>query len=272
MFLAHFKSQKIADLETDEELKLFVATLTLWKAMTGSKGEMTKEESILNQTFIKNSFGHLTIEQIGIAARMSFAGELGIDVNMYDKGFAPLYIGRVLSAYVKKNDDLLSKAMNQAKKLAANIPEQKRTLAQKREDVRGIIRTYLKKIVSDRKFEIDFKSNAFRVICVYKKNILSVDDLKKEYVELAEKDLKDFMDANALNHFLLNNIRADRDNRLNSYMEFRHNLDFALSLEDIDKWVDSIPEKVLWPDEPLEQPDEPLEQENQDNNQDNTNG
>lgn len=247
MFLAHFKSKKIADLQTDEEINAFVATLTMWKAMTGMKSEMSEPEAIINQTFIKNSFGHLTVSQIGLAAQMSFAGELGIDVNMYDKGFAPLYIGRVLSAFVKKNDQLLSNAMKEAKKIAATIPDEQRTLQQKREDIRELVRTYLKTISEKRKFEIDFKSTAFRVICAF--NESEPTESAKDYSELAEQDLKEFMDANALNQVLLSHIRADRDNRLKSYMEFRHNLNFVLSLKDIDGWVDNLPAQVLWPDQ-----------------------
>lgn len=247
MFLAHFKTRKIADLQSEEEIKAFVATLTMWKAMTGLKSEMSESESFINQTFIKSSFGQLTIAQLGLAAQMSFAGELGIDVNMYDKGFAPLYIGRVLSAFVKKNDLLLSKVMNEAKKLAANIPEEKRTLDQKRQDVRELVRNYLKTIKEKQKFEIDFKSTAYRVICAFNESELT--ESSKDYTEIAEQDLKEFMDANALNQVLLSHIRADRDNRLKSYMEFRHNLNFVLSLKDIDSWVDNLPDQILWPDQ-----------------------
>lgn len=91
------------DFNNPNHKKIIMATLLEWSHMVGIKEPATPEENIMNAKFIINNFSQTTISEIRQAINWGIMGKLNIDANPYGK-LAPIYIAKVLNAYLDKRD------------------------------------------------------------------------------------------------------------------------------------------------------------------------
>jgi len=258
IYLAHFDKQ-VQDF-TESDGKALTDTLAYWKTCIGIKDMPSEVEISINTLFIVENYPSLTIKQIRMAIDLSLTGVLDIDPKLYNNSFAPLYIGRVLTAYQKYQAEVMNRIAKE--KLAADmqvvLKPEARTYEQKVQDIRGIIISYAKLVKKTKSFEIDFRSNTFHFL---KKHGLgdwskeSLDEIKA----LAKQDVDNSIAVGLMKKIQeslnVNEAEREQDKLLKNFGRYHFCKRFFDTIEDVDKWAAMFTDEDFYP-RPKERPKE----------------
>lgn len=120
---------KIRDLVLKEDIDVLAALLTKWRLYVGLP-EPTEQalaaELVLNVNFIRRNFDGLSLQDIDLAIEWSIAGKFKVDANLYGAGLGPMYISKILNAYVayqRSVNMVIISARNEVMIEAAKEPE-----------------------------------------------------------------------------------------------------------------------------------------------------
>jgi len=91
-----------------------VKTLGVWKFSLGSTQETSSEEYRFIALFIKDNFSEFTVQEIGMAMKLSISGKL--ESEKFYGSFSPLYISSVLNSYRQYRERVMRKAEEEAEK------------------------------------------------------------------------------------------------------------------------------------------------------------
>jgi len=114
---------KIRQIVNNKQLSPLIDAVGRWRFFLGLKDEPSKEEIIVNVTFIREHFGSLAVSDIDRAIQMSVAGKLDVDNECYGK-FSPIYISRILNAYVEHRNRSIQEVKNRLVKIEQAKPKQ----------------------------------------------------------------------------------------------------------------------------------------------------
>lgn len=95
MIIAIEKSQRIADLS---DLNPLLGVVSKWRLYIGVPKEDVSEELAIVVDFIFKHYGFLTIAEVELAYNLSVVNKLE-DIKFFGQ-FSPMYVGKVLSAYL----------------------------------------------------------------------------------------------------------------------------------------------------------------------------
>lgn len=131
IYQANF-TKKISDFTDTNDYADLVKLITEWRMHLGIKDEITQQELEFNAKYIKEEYSHFTLEKIRLAIKYSLKGELKVDIVPYG-AFSPLYISRILNAYEKYDNKIVSdilrekdrKEQDERNKPAISTEEQK---------------------------------------------------------------------------------------------------------------------------------------------------
>lgn len=83
--------------QRNEDKELLIETIMNWSIFLGL--EINEKELTMIVLFIQNSYSNLTIGEIIMAIELSAKRALNCEVEVYNN-FSPMYVGRILSAYL----------------------------------------------------------------------------------------------------------------------------------------------------------------------------
>lgn len=114
---------KIRQIVSNKQLAPLIEAVGRWRFFLGLKDEPSKEEIIVNVTFIREHFGALSVSDIDRAIQMSVAGKLDVDNECYGK-FSPIYISRILNAYSEHRNKSIQDVKNRISKIEQAKPKE----------------------------------------------------------------------------------------------------------------------------------------------------
>lgn len=159
-----------------------ILALTKWRLMLGVKEKPSQEELKMNLAFIQQNYKELTVRDIVLAMNKSLTGELGVDANLYDKGFSPIYISRILNAYKVRLTEIVNEVIHRQKQ-----EEQKQkntdkplTKAEAIQQHKDLLRWFFAHCINNAasKFIIDLDSGVWNFLC--RRGEISNDGLHSE--------------------------------------------------------------------------------------------
>lgn len=96
------------DFTKPKDKKAVTALLTEWMVMIGSSEKISMEENLINIKFLISQYHQMTIEEVKQAILWSITNKLDVDPNPFGK-FSPLYMAKILNAYLDKRDGVINK-------------------------------------------------------------------------------------------------------------------------------------------------------------------
>jgi hypothetical protein len=112
---AYIQNPPIKTMSSNKELSGVIDALGKWRFFLGIKDKASKEEIIVNTQFIREHFGELNVQDLHEAMGLSIAGKFEVDNNHYGN-FGPLYISRILRAYITYRNSALNWCKNELRK------------------------------------------------------------------------------------------------------------------------------------------------------------
>jgi hypothetical protein len=114
---------RIRNITTNKELAPLIDAVGRWRFFLGLKEDPSKEEIIINVTFIREHYDALATSDIERAIQLSVAGKLDVDNECYGK-FSPIYISRILNSYVEHRNKTIGEVKAKLNKLEAEKPKE----------------------------------------------------------------------------------------------------------------------------------------------------
>lgn len=243
----------ISYFKTKEDYSRLIQIVTKWRIMIGLSKEMSEEELKINVQFIKNSYSALTLKEIDLAMNLSLQGKLEIDVEPYGN-FSPLYISRILNAYIKKCEEkineLLIRKRQAEMEFKSNYLEHK-TYEEQVESVKKCILFYAESVRKNDKYMGDFNHTVWNFL--NNQNLIDpTDEILMEAKQFADLEVKRDDEINGMQKFLKTMRNANFDRNLKKqkemYGRFFVMRNFFRSLKDVNDFLNQYDSKQILPE------------------------
>ena len=99
------EKKQIRDFD-ENDTKELIDVISKWRYYTGCTKDVTAQDFVVIAMFIGKNWDNLTLDEINLIIDLSMVGKLDVDVNTYGN-FSPLYISRIIQAYLDYKKDLL---------------------------------------------------------------------------------------------------------------------------------------------------------------------
>lgn len=251
LYLAHFGIQ-LKYYTTKEEVRTIKNFLVEWRISLGIKETMSEEEIIINLKFIAENYGHLTLEMLRQALKLSLTGKLNVKNELYGISFAPLYIGKILSAFETYCTDKMNailKAQREEEERLANLPKI-RSHDQKVIDCRRIILQYAQDVKSNEKYIIDFKHTTWKFL----KRMNLIDTLqvdfelaKKNAQSLTEKEVSKGLFEKMVEGLAKNEKEDEKPQLLMKYGRYFVMKQWFDQITNIEAWIETFSDEEIYP-------------------------
>jgi len=114
--------KKISQYSTEEDLFLMNALITRWSVYIGIKKILPEEINLL-ANFIRENYGELNDYDVNRALNMLMKEELEVDAEAYGS-ISPLYISKVLNAYLQTKRDSIRRVKDELEKIERSKPKE----------------------------------------------------------------------------------------------------------------------------------------------------
>lgn len=256
LYMAHF-DKEIQYFETKSDIDKLSDLVSEWRISVGIREQPSEEEHLLNMNFIKENFGHFTIKHLKLAIQLSLTDKLKVKVDMFGINFAPLYIGKILNAYVNYVDERMKKLLQEQEDefKKTRLLSSERGYEQKVTDKKIVIAKYIKEILHSDKYVIDFTDNCWKFLkrnnLVHTKNVDFTEAQKyaKRCVEMASIGLMGTI-LNAMNPISREKEQANMEKMYGRYYAMK---EYFSKIENIDEWMAGFTDEQFVP-KVIEQP------------------
>jgi len=176
-------------IETLTDKTSLLQCVSRWRLYIGlPKEDVTQELTIITE-FIFKSYGHLTIQEVDLAVQLSVTRQLE-DCEFYGN-FSPLYVGKVLSAYLYHRKLTMADAVRRKEvfDMEAKEKESKPTPEQECELTKDIIKDFYNqyKEIGEITDLFNICYNLFRKLNLIKPDKGMIDEAMKYGKEMASK-------------------------------------------------------------------------------------
>lgn len=238
--------------QTKDDYSRLIQMVTKWRIMIGLSKDMSEEELKLNVQFIKNSYGKLTLKEIDLAMNLSLQGQLGVDVEPYGN-FSPLYISRILNAYVKKCEEKINEMLvrkRQAEAEAKRNEVDNRTYEEKVESHRSYLTSYANNVRNSDKYFGDFNHWVWNFLNAH--NLIDPsDEVLQEAKDFADDEIRRDNQAKGMEKLMRTMGNADQQKeakkRKEMYGRFYVMRKFFRGLKDVDEFMSQWKPQQLLP-------------------------
>lgn len=251
LYLSHFGVQ-LKYYTTKEDVRQVKNFLVEWRISLGIKEAMSEEEILINLKFISENYGYFTLEMLRQALKLSLTNKLNVKNEMYGISFAPLYIGKILSAfetYSTEKMNAIIKAQKEEQERLANLPKI-RSHEQKVLDCRRIMLQYATEIKSGDKYVIDFKHTTWKLL----KRMNLIDTLnidfeiaKKNAESLVEREVSKGLFEKMVEGLAKNEKEDEKPQLLMKYGRYFVMKQWFDQIEDVNMWLQTFTDDEIYP-------------------------
>lgn len=226
---------------TSEDMTRLIAVVTKWRIMLGLSKDMTEDELKINCKFIKDSYPKGTIKDVEMAINMSLRGSLDVNPEPYGS-FAPLYISRILNAYMAYSEQVINKMLEikrREERRLANEPK-KQSYEERIVSRRDYIIWWGTKVQHSNTYLADFDSIMWNFLT--RNNLIKSDSaLLADASEFADNEIvKENMDVSFKKIFdkmSLADKQEDTKKRREMYGRYFMMKKFFQQIIDVKKWL-----------------------------------
>lgn len=248
IYLTQF-GKKLNQFKTKEDKVDLIKSITSWRLHLGIREKMSDEELIINMTFLKDSYPTLTLEDIRLAIRYSLNGTLNVNPEAFGS-FSPLYISKIINAYLEHKKDELQKINAHKKYLEVmNREEPEPTFMEKLEAKKQHIKWFHKTLTESNNYVADFQNYVWDLL--NRKQFLHPDSINWED---AEEKAEILTNRNVYSTFakVMANMKPDKKEeekkRLKElYGRYYIMKQFFEKVTDIDMWIGELSNEDILP-------------------------
>jgi len=241
--------KKLSQFKSKEDKVELIKAITSWRLHLGIREKMSDEELIINMTFLKDSYPNISLEDIRLAIRYSLNGTLGVSAEAFG-AFSPLYISRILNAYIDYRKDQIV-VLNQRKKYleVMNREEPEPSYQEKVITRKNTLKWYYERVSESDNYVADFQNQVWDFL--NRKQLLLPDEIDWED---AEQKAEILTNRNVYSTFakVMANLRPDKkeeEKKMLKELYGRYYIikQFFEKVTDINMWIDAFSDEDILP-------------------------
>jgi hypothetical protein len=175
---------KFKDYKTNTLMNTIVEVVGAWAYDLGVSDKVNDKDIILNSKFIQENFSELNITDLKEAIKMFLTNELNTKepIKLY-YGFAPLFIGQVLSAYRNNRSEIIVDVNKKLLNLKAKEVSKEPSLVERVITLQIIIKNAWTDVVLNKKYYEDYGDVIYNYLRKYK----HIDNTNRNLIERAKE-------------------------------------------------------------------------------------
>lgn len=233
---------------SNQDMNSLRDTMVQWIYTLGLTDKVKTEDVIAVTKYTRELFPQITVKSIQLAIKYSLQNKLNVDIECYGN-FSPLYISRIINAYLEYSNETLKQVEWQKKTyfLQNKEEEEQETYEERLVRARNWIKYYLNYLKNNKRYIGDYNNNAWELFTKLGK--LQPQNINLEEAERwADERIKTESMTTQANVF----AKLTKERREEEYAKYRKIYGqyfvmkkIILEIENIDSFVDSIEDDLI---------------------------